>query len=361
VVGSDGVVVGADGVVRSLDRTTGAERWRTTIDAGEPTSYPIFMGDTFLRGGEVVSTAHRFRQLVIGPDLEAGGARVRIDAVTGATIAAEEPAVVGQVVRGSRWAGANKSSTSAGDEPVRLEVGDFDDPTYHWGGRVGGPWPITNHESLTLGVDRLYHRYQAAQGEGPDVLAAYDLTKPCPVDGTTGEPTCTPLWTRLLSVNVISDIVISEDSGTLFAASGDQGRLRAYDAATGVERWRGDEYEAKTKPAVANGLVYTVTSDSLRVYDADGCGAATCTPLWSAPLPAVPLTEPVVAGNVLYVGTTGGSLGAIYAFPAAGCGGSTCAPRWSAPLEARPSAIAVALGRVYVVTSAGLTAFGPSA
>ena len=119
----------------------------------------------------------------------------------------------------------------------------------------------------------------------------------------------------MLSVNVISDIVISEDGGTLFAASGDQGRLRAYDAATGAERWRGDEYEAKTKPAVANGLVYTVTSDSLRVYDADGCGAATCTPLWrrrstgAGPAP-VPLprsrTEPMVAGNVLYVGTTGG-------------------------------------------------------
>ena len=135
--------------------------------------------------------------------------------------------------------------------------------------------------------------------------------------------------------------------------------------------------------------LYVISSAGvLYAFNAAGCGAATCTPLWGAsvgPLsgtsstPAVaggricepgrklmfptsgcpstcPLwtastgaglsSSPAVANGVVYVGSKDDFL---YAFPAGGCGAATCAPLWrgttGGDVDSTP---AVANGLVYV-------------
>jgi outer membrane protein assembly factor BamB len=82
-----------------------------------------------------------------------------------------------------------------------------------------------------------------------------------------------------------------------------------------------------------------------RVFDANGCGAATCPQLWTAQVNGFP-ELPAIADGVLYV-PAGDSLGA---FPTAGCGAATCPPLWTAPLpQAGP--VSVANGVVYALSS----------
>ncbi|HEY7071645.1 MAG TPA: PQQ-binding-like beta-propeller repeat protein [Acidimicrobiales bacterium] len=57
---------------------------------------------------------------------------------------------------------------------------------------------------------------------------------------------------------------------------------------------------------------------------AGGCGAATCTPTWTATLQAGPSGRASIGGDVVYVGH--GRV--VSALPVAGCGADTCAPLW---------------------------------
>jgi hypothetical protein len=63
--------------------------------------------------------------------------------------------------------------------------------------------------------------------------------------------------------------------------------------------------------------VFTGSADGwVRAFDAAGCGAPSCAPLWSAqPEPSQPITgAPAVAGGRVYVGT-GGGLVVAYGLP----------------------------------------------
>jgi len=81
-------------------------------------------------------------------------------------------------------------------------------------------------------------------------------------------------------------------------------------------------------PAVHGGSVYLGGSDGvLRTFDADGCGAATCAPLWTGATGGAIRTAAAVDGRTVVVGSDDGR---IHAFPATGCGAATCAASWTA-------------------------------
>lgn len=113
-----------------------------------------------------------------------------------------------------------------------------------------------------------------------------------------------------------------------------------------------------SSPAVANGVVYVGSHDSkLYAFDANGCGAPTCTPLWTAATGGSIFSSPAVANGVVYVGSVDSKL---YAFAAAGCGKQACPPLWSAATGGAVYASpAVSNGTVYVGSFDGkLYAYG---
>jgi outer membrane protein assembly factor BamB len=113
-------------------------------------------------------------------------------------------------------------------------------------------------------------------------------------------------------------------------------------------------------PALADGKLYVPTTDGdLVVLAADGCGAATCSPLWQATTPGPIRQQPAVAGGVVFTGSADAD-GTVAAFDAAGCGAASCPSLWEAGTGSEVTgAPAVAAGRLYVGTNDGfLYSFG---
>ena len=78
----------------------------------------------------------------------------------------------------------------------------------------------------------------------------------------------------------------------------------------------------------------------------DGCGAATCAPLWSSTAGSPLRVQPGVATDVVFVGAEDGI---VAAFATAGCVASPCAPLWSDGTgSAITGAPAISMGRVFV-------------
>lgn len=127
--------------------------------------------------------------------------------------------------------------------------------------------------------------------------------------------------------------------------------------------WRIDLRQAiQDSPAVANGVLYVGTSSRrgwLYAFDIKACAAGdSCRRLWRAKV-NVGSSSPTVAGGVVYVGSYDGGL---YAFAADGCGQATCEPLWVGHTDGRVSnSPAVAKGIVYAGDSSGyLYAFDSS-
>ena len=86
----------------------------------------------------------------------------------------------------------------------------------------------------------------------------------------------------------------------------------------------------------------------LNVFDANGCGASVCQPLWRGigGDDSFLVSSPAVADGVVYLGAYDGKL---YAYDANGCGHRACQPLWTAQVgEHVNSSPAVANGVVYV-------------
>jgi outer membrane protein assembly factor BamB len=132
---------------------------------------------------------------------------------------------------------------------------------------------------------------------------------------------------------------------TVFVASTEG--LYAYDAATGALRWRHQTGESPVFLAAADGVLYAsvVLAGHVRAFDADGCGATECSPLWSTDLDWT--GAPSVANGVLYVGTHD----AIAMFDAGGCGAPTCSPVATEPVDGDVTSVAITQGKVFAHTN----------
>jgi outer membrane protein assembly factor BamB len=167
---------------------------------------------------------------------------------------------------------------------------------------------------------------------------------------------CNPKWRTSFAVDAPTVA-----GGTLYATS-DDGKLYAFDAeGCGASvcdpLWSADlgDHLVASGTAVANGVVFVTTEDTvtgaLRAFAADGCGQPVCAPLWTStgwgPYPS----PPSVAGGVVYFGSEDGTL---LAFDANGCGAASCAPVWQTTLDAGVATQpVVAYGHVVVGTSTG--------
>lgn len=229
--------------------------------------------------------------------------------------------------------------------------------------------------------------------------------------GGSGASSCSAVLSRLdpANGNVLStETTGAEILGPLVASGstaafvtrggcgqpGNQPQLRVRDTASPTASWTFSLPAGATTqaPAIGNGTIYVAAENLVYAFDAAGCGAATCTPLWTTPLevggsPALAYEgRPVVGSDgTVYVGAstqtieslvfaldaeTGAQLwrtdlhsgpgtgwqsvalahdqlyvsdhgdgtreNALEVYAAAGCGEPVCAPTWSASIDGAP-------------------------
>ena len=161
-----------------------------------------------------------------------------------------------------------------------------------------------------------------------------------------------PDWVATLDGTLATAPVLNPGGPELYVTTAG-GNLYALDRADGSVLWSSALGSAGGEPALAEGRLYVPTaSNGLQVFDAAGCGAATCTPDWTTAEGGVPS----VAGDVLYLGGP-----TIRAYPADGCGAATCDPLWSADAGGTAGKVVVTGGRAYVgVTGRGVVSYSLS-
>ena len=340
VVGHGGVYVNDSKGVYRFDVADGTRAWKRTVPAFPfehfpEIAQPIVVGDRLLVGYGSVGDAGG-----VAPDWRSWW----LDPATGATLADGPSGGAPMAVRGSQaaldFAICIQPQICAG----RYTVVDLD--TGEALSTAGTGPHLGNYQPSTLGRERLYR-------SGIDLQATSSRVQAFPLVAP-GE--AAPLWSQAIEPETGATApVLSADESTLFVGTGFGGpghTLYALDTATGSIEWTADVGAGvAAAPALADGLLYVPTTDGdLVVLDADGCGAATCAPLWSAAATGSSMAQqPAVAGGVVYTGSVDGS---VHAFAAQGCGVATCAPLWSAstgaPIVGGP---VVSGGRLYVVSA----------
>jgi hypothetical protein len=125
--------------------------------------------------------------------------------------------------------------------------------------------------------------------------------------------------------------------------------------------WTGTWYEGydelssisgNAQITVAGGRIYIVGHYHLEVFDAHGCGARACEPLWTAPLTQGSGAAAVAGGRVFVDPGYGAG---IAVFDADGCAAATCSPLWTG--ESGAGTPMVSHGTVYTAQSATLAAY----
>lgn len=213
-----------------------------------------------------------------------------------------------------------------------------------------------------------------------------DLRRLDPSSGDTIALRTTQLVT---SATVTSGSIVAHmDAGICDPFPGDH-RLVVRDQATLEILWTAEvDTLSNVAPTIADGRIYVNQAGTILAYDAAGCGAPTCLPVWTTTGDGIAVNDPVVAahgqvylrrsfrlevldaddGTLLWqapysAGTDPGDVGGvdeitatddriyvggyrnqgagtpvqrvIEAYPTSGCGQAVCTPEWSAPLDHR--------------------------
>ena len=173
-----------------------------------------------------------------------------------------------------------------------------------------------------------------------------------------GAATCSPLWTASIgqfpsSAAVANGVVYV---GAMNATS--HAKLYAFSTSGGL-LWTattGDLHTGFNTPAVAYGLVYASQESKVYAYQASGCGASSCAPLWRAATGDCPGCSPAVASGIVFVN----GYRHLAAFKASGCGTATCSPLWIGSRSDGYGSPSVADGVVYVGGDSPLYAYRAS-
>jgi outer membrane protein assembly factor BamB len=353
VVSNAGVHVATSQGLYGVSRSTGERLWR----AGPAQANQRFDGPISVEDAGLIATSGVW-------SINEWGDRRAYDPVTGT---ASAPAASGYVDarRGATLLTRDESCYVFTGCTTGMSVIHEDDP----GASTGGDLGLTTYEPLTLGALAVYQSGHGApmvtEPELGDTMAvrAYPLTDIQGGCGVTGTDLACPTWYTPVDGSLATSVVIGPGEQVVYAAT-DAGTVYALDAATGAVLWTGAAGAAVSEtPALAGGSLFVPTADGdLVVFDAAGCGSATCTPRWQGTTGVAISAQPAVAGDADGVVFTTGTDGSVDAFPAAGCGAATCTPLWSAQTgSAITGAPAVTGGHLYVGTADGrLIAYAPA-
>ena len=252
------------------------------------------------------------------------------------------------------WIAGASNFTDFGQGPgpvgvVFLRVGNLDDPGKGWVGRLangGGRGGLVLTDTAVI---------QAGPGiAAPDDSTVQNGIRSFALEGSA--PTCgssyldhaCPQWIVPIDGTTASPVVLSDDDATAYLST-DAGTVYAVSTADGTIHWSAAVGAIHQQaPALADRVLLVPTgSGALVALDAEGCGAPTCSPLWTTSATGSELTQqPSVAGGVVFTGDDDGTLAA---FDLAGCGAATCEPLWVDELGSRVTgAPAISLGKLFV-------------
>jgi hypothetical protein len=177
-------------------------------------------------------------------------------------------------------------------------------------------------------------------------------------DATCGEngASCSPRWRAPISVDGRGSVAVAD--GIAYVT--DYGGVSAFgihcgrSGATCKPLWHGSVGIVEGGAAVAGNKVFVASGGWVFAFDAN-CQVAECAPLWKGGENSDGVSAPAVAGGVVYTLTNGGEL---FAFPV-DCSGR-CRPLWSAIVHAHHvfagAMPAIANGVIYVTWSSN---YGP--
>lgn len=218
-------------------------------------------------------------------------------------------------------------------------------------------------------LGRLVFSSSPAVADGVAYIASLDGTLwAYPAEGCGSDFCDVPLWksatiAQMLDSPTVADGIVYVGSQTSFDSN--DGLLNAFDARgcgapVCAPLWQGmagKEAILDSSPAVGGGFVYVGAFDGrLYAFPARGCGAAHCNPVWTGRTGGTIESSPTIGAGVVYVGSDDGKL---YAFAAGGCGQRTCAPLWTGDLGSAvfSSTPALSNGVVYIGSQHALSAF----
>jgi outer membrane protein assembly factor BamB len=160
----------------------------------------------------------------------------------------------------------------------------------------------TDYTTPSVRNDVLYTSSDAGK------LVAFDALG---VTNCASTPTvCTPIWEATTGTGPIrASAALTSRYGYI---AGYGGAVGAVDLSTHAAAWLGTKGAGLSSPAVAGDVLMIGSSDTyVYGFNALGCGAPTCAPLWSYKTGNAISASPAVSNGVVYVGSYDGYL---YAF-----------------------------------------------
>jgi outer membrane protein assembly factor BamB len=347
---ADGVHAVSGVEVRTYRLWDGAERWATRVLPPDcpPEDCEAFaaVGAPSVRGGQVLVPAF----VAHGDQPRLGNAANVFDPSTGERLDRLDAGASPDSVTVDGDTLAATSAVYCGQcYAATLTVFDQSDPPSGW---------RTVFPETSVATPPTFADDRVVFGLGGRRVAAYTVAPPtnCHPDF----PICPPLWTYGLQGDATPPVV-SDDGGTVYVGD-TAGTVTALAASDGRLLWSAQlgGTSVLAAPTSGNGLLYVPSSDGrVSVFDADGCGAATCAPVWTAATGSAVTTQAALAGGVLHVASDDGT---IRAFDAAGCGAAACPAIWETSTGSRiTGAPTVASGNLLVGTADGrLIVYRPS-
>lgn len=340
-----------------LDIATGERRWTHHL---ENPGIPLQLGTTFTDGNRVLVSSG------IG-NLGGHYSAYWLDAATGVNLGDGNGFGLPDALRGTRSAWRHVGFGSGTPVATSLRVADSADPGAGWAAPIfvnsgiGGPAA----PPVTLGTNGVYQAGLGFNDQGGPSPTTGNGIRSWPLDDPTMCPPpanvlACPTWNTPIAGTGATVPVLGDDENVLYTVN-DQGTVFAVGTSTGSIQWTATLGSASTGvPALAEGVLYVPTAAGLFALDADGCGGASCGPLWrgtDAGATGGADEQPAVANGVVYAAWGDGS---VRAFDTGGCGAATCGSLWSSligsPVTGAP---AVTGGQLYVGTQDGrVVAYG---
>jgi hypothetical protein len=354
VVGNT-VYVRTPGTARALDAATGAERWTNAAlpgssgmaAAGNRLWVPAPGRTCSLQGlnmstGEMVDSAGAG-----GPDLSnLGGLSAcgMTDALTAGSKVVTTWSYIGSITLPRECFPEPVNGAGSGQLAT-----DVDDVTPGW---TTGSLTTTCGPALPpLGP---FHKVGGTlSSDGTSVLELFDATlvTHALTDGACAPAGCTTTLPVPVGGGLVETPTVAE--GNRLVIVGTNGQVYVVDRTTNTLAWSGSFATAASVPAAVTPTTLYVAGagGELAAFPLAGCGAATCSPTWTATLPGHATGRPTVGADVVYVGASDGT---VAAFAAGGCGSATCGSLWSQDIgDAIAGSPIVHGGTVYAGTTNG--------